>query len=52
MKIALVAQQAMTLSGDGTGQAGDTRLRELSRSLASKGHQAKSRSATGNVVMS
>jgi glycosyltransferase involved in cell wall biosynthesis len=39
MKIALVAQQAMTLSSDGTGQAGDTRLLELSRSLAGKGHQ-------------
>jgi len=39
MKIALVAQQAMTLSSDGTGQAGGTRLLELSRSLASKGHQ-------------
>jgi hypothetical protein len=39
MKIALVAQQAMTLSSDGTGQAGGTRLRGLSRSLASKGHQ-------------
>jgi glycosyltransferase involved in cell wall biosynthesis len=39
MKIALVAQQAMTLSSDGTGQAGGTRLLELSRSLASKGHR-------------
>src|SRR5580692_8126700 len=39
MKIALVAQQAMTLSSDGTGQAGGTRLLDLSRSLASKGHQ-------------
>jgi glycosyltransferase involved in cell wall biosynthesis len=33
MRIALVAQQ------HGTGQAGDTRLLELSRSLASKGHR-------------
>ena len=39
MKIALVAQQATALSDDGTGQAGDTRLLELSRSLASKGHR-------------
>jgi hypothetical protein len=39
MKIALVAQQAMTLASDGTGQAGGTRLLELSRSLASKGHR-------------
>jgi glycosyltransferase involved in cell wall biosynthesis len=39
MKIALVAQHAMALSTDGTGQAGDTRVLELSRSLASKGHQ-------------
>ena len=39
MKIALVAQQATALSDDGTGQASDTRLLELSRSLASKGHR-------------
>ncbi|MGH3250005.1 MAG: glycosyltransferase, partial [Trebonia sp.] len=39
MKIALVAQHAVALSGDETGRAGDTRLLELSRSLASKGHQ-------------
>ena len=39
MEIALVAQQAMTLASDGTGQAGGTRLLELSRSLAGKGHQ-------------
>src|SRR5487761_514049 len=39
MEIALVAQQAMTLSSDGSGQAGGTRLLELSRSLAGKGHQ-------------
>jgi glycosyltransferase involved in cell wall biosynthesis len=39
MKIALVAQHAMALPADGTGQAGDTRLLELSRSLASKGHR-------------
>ena len=39
MKIALVAQHVMALSTDGTGQVGDTRLLELSRSLASKGHQ-------------
>jgi glycosyltransferase involved in cell wall biosynthesis len=39
MEIALVAQQAMTLSSDGTGQAGGTRLLELSRSLAGKGHR-------------
>jgi len=39
MKIALVAQHAMALSADGTGQVADTRLLELSRSLASKGHR-------------
>ncbi|HEX7161065.1 MAG TPA: glycosyltransferase [Trebonia sp.] len=45
MKIALVAQHVIALSNDGTGfndgtgQLGDTRLLELSRSLASKGHR-------------
>jgi glycosyltransferase involved in cell wall biosynthesis len=39
MKIALVAQHATALSNDETGQASDTRLLELSRSLASKGHR-------------
>ncbi|MGH3260807.1 MAG: glycosyltransferase, partial [Trebonia sp.] len=39
MKIALVAQHAMTPSNDDTPQAGDGRLLELSRSLASKGHR-------------
>ena len=39
MKIALVAQHVIALSNDGTGHLGDTRLLELSRSLASKGHQ-------------
>jgi glycosyltransferase involved in cell wall biosynthesis len=39
MKIALVAQHAMALSDNGSVQAGDTRLLELSRSLASKGHR-------------
>jgi D-inositol-3-phosphate glycosyltransferase len=39
MKIALVAQQTTPLPGDATGQLGDARLRELSRSLASKGHR-------------
>jgi glycosyltransferase involved in cell wall biosynthesis len=39
MKIALVAQHIIALSSDDTGQLGDTRLLELSRSLASKGHQ-------------
>ena len=39
MKIALVAQHATALSTDGTGQVGGTRVLELSRSLASKGHQ-------------
>src|ERR1700743_956075 len=39
MKIALVAQHVIGLSNDGTGQLGDTRLLELSRSLASKGHR-------------
>ena len=39
MKIALVAQHAMALSADGTGPVDDTRLLELSRSLASKGHR-------------
>jgi glycosyltransferase involved in cell wall biosynthesis len=39
MKIALVAQHVIALSSDGTGQVGDTRLLELSRSLASKGHR-------------
>jgi glycosyltransferase involved in cell wall biosynthesis len=37
MKIALVAQQAIPQSG--TGQLGDQRLLELSRSLASEGHR-------------
>src|ERR1700733_5036789 len=37
MKIALVAQHATPMSG--TGQANDSRLRELSRSLASNGHR-------------
>jgi glycosyltransferase involved in cell wall biosynthesis len=39
MKIALVAQHAMPLSSDDAGQVSDTRVRELSRSLASKGHR-------------
>jgi len=39
MKIALVAQQATPVPGDGAGEVNDARLRELSRSLASKGHQ-------------
>jgi len=52
MRIALVAQHATSMSGDGlidtaaglalgggAGQANDTRLRELSRSLASNGHR-------------
>jgi glycosyltransferase involved in cell wall biosynthesis len=39
MKIALVAQHATALSDNETGQASDTRLLELSRSLASKGHR-------------
>ena len=39
MKIALVAQHVIALSSDETGQVGDTRLLELSRSLASKGHR-------------
>jgi glycosyltransferase involved in cell wall biosynthesis len=39
MKIALVAQHAMAHPNDGTPQAGDARLLELSRSLASKGHR-------------
>jgi len=39
MKIALVAQQVIALSSDGTGPVGDTRLLELGRSLASKGHR-------------
>ena len=39
MKIALVAQHVVALSNDGTGQLGHTRLLELSRSLASKGHR-------------
>jgi glycosyltransferase involved in cell wall biosynthesis len=37
MKIALVAQHATPMSG--TGQPNESRLRELSRSLASNGHQ-------------
>jgi glycosyltransferase involved in cell wall biosynthesis len=37
MKIALVAQHAQP--GDKTGQVNDSRLRELSRSLAGNGHQ-------------
>ncbi len=43
MKIALVAQHATPLSSgnmsDGSGQASESRLRELSRSLASNGHR-------------
>jgi glycosyltransferase involved in cell wall biosynthesis len=39
MKIALVAQHATPLSSDDAGQASETRVRELSRSLASKGHR-------------
>jgi glycosyltransferase involved in cell wall biosynthesis len=39
MKIALVAQHATALPGDSTGQVNDSRLRELSRSLASNGHR-------------
>jgi glycosyltransferase involved in cell wall biosynthesis len=39
MKIALVAQHIIAQPGDATGQVGDTRLVELSRSLASKGHR-------------
>jgi glycosyltransferase involved in cell wall biosynthesis len=39
MKIALVAQHVIAQPGAGTGQVGDTRLVELSRSLASKGHR-------------
>src|SRR3982074_39142 len=39
MEIALVAQQAMTLASDGTGQAGGTRLLEPGRSLARQGHR-------------
>src|SRR6185437_1181962 len=39
MKIALVAQHAIALANNGTGQLADTRLLELSRSLASKGHR-------------
>jgi glycosyltransferase involved in cell wall biosynthesis len=39
MKIALVAQQATAVPGDGAGEVNDARLRELSRSLASKGHR-------------
>ena len=39
MKIALVAQHIIALSSDGNGQLGDTRLLELGRSLASKGHR-------------
>jgi glycosyltransferase involved in cell wall biosynthesis len=39
MKIALVAQQATALSDDATEHGNDIRLRELSRSLASKGHR-------------
>ena len=49
MKIALVAQHATPQSG--TGQFGDQRLLELSRSLASKGHRvtvyAQRRTASG-----
>ncbi|HEY6494750.1 MAG TPA: glycosyltransferase [Trebonia sp.] len=39
MKIALVAQQATPQSSDRTGQVGDQRLLELSRSLAGQGHR-------------
>ena len=39
MKIALVAQHATALSEDESVQANDTRLLELSRSLASNGHR-------------
>jgi D-inositol-3-phosphate glycosyltransferase len=39
MKIALVAQHATSMSGDSSGQLNDTRLRELSHSLAGEGHR-------------
>jgi glycosyltransferase involved in cell wall biosynthesis len=39
MKIALVAQHATAFPGDSNGQVNDSRLRELSRSLASNGHR-------------
>jgi D-inositol-3-phosphate glycosyltransferase len=39
MKIALVAQHATQMPGDNAGQVNDTRLRELSHSLASSGHR-------------
>ncbi len=39
MKIALVAQHAAPQSGESNGQVNDSRLRELSRSLASNGHR-------------
>src|SRR5215467_11182523 len=39
MKIALVAQHATPIPGDGTEHGEDIRLRELSRSLAAKGHR-------------
>src|SRR3984885_10388115 len=39
MKIALVAQHATPLSSDDAGQVSEARVRELSRSLASKGHR-------------
>ncbi|HEY0932780.1 MAG TPA: glycosyltransferase [Trebonia sp.] len=39
MKIALVAQHVTPIAGDSTGQVNDSRLRELSHSLAGNGHQ-------------
>ncbi len=39
MKIALVAQHAAPAPGDGTPQPGDSRLIQLSRSLAGNGHR-------------
>jgi glycosyltransferase involved in cell wall biosynthesis len=39
MKIALVAQHATQMPGDNAGQVNDTRLRELSHSLAGSGHR-------------
>jgi len=39
MKIALVAQHATSMTGDSAGRLNDTRLRELSHSLAGEGHR-------------
>jgi len=52
MKIALVAQHATPVPGDTAGQVNDARLRELSHSLASNGHQVTVYAQNGATVQS